>query len=122
MNVVTAFLYGELQEKVYMEQPKGFIVGGKRDMVCHLTKGLNGLKQSLREWNKVIDKFFLETLKMNRNTADACVYIKRENVQILLVVLYVGDILIASSCLNLLAHTKHEMSNCFKRRISVNQK
>lgn len=116
MDVVTAFLYGKLQEDVYMEQPEGFISDENQDKVCHLSKALYGLKQAPREWNKVIDKFFSEELGMTRNTADACVYMKRENGHVTLVALYVDDLLIASSNMNVLLDTKHKLQTSFKMK------
>ena len=41
MNVKTAFLYGELDEEVYMKQPKGFVLDGQEHTVCKLVKQNN---------------------------------------------------------------------------------
>ena len=49
MDVKTAFLNGELEEEIYMEQPEGFIVLGKAKKVCRLVKSLYGLKQSPKQ-------------------------------------------------------------------------
>ena len=49
LDVKTTFLHGELDEEIYMQQPKGFIVSGKEDYVCLLKKYLYGLKQSPRQ-------------------------------------------------------------------------
>ena len=46
LDVKTVFLHGNLEEKLYMEQPEGFIQKGLEDKVCLLKKSLYGLKQS----------------------------------------------------------------------------
>ena len=57
LDVKTAFLHGELEEDIYMQQPEGFIVSEKEDYVCLLKKSLYGLKQSPRQWYKRFDSF-----------------------------------------------------------------
>jgi len=46
MDVRTTFLYGELEEEIYMEQPDGFVVPGEENKVCRLIKSLYDLKQA----------------------------------------------------------------------------
>ena len=60
MDVATAFLNGELQELVYMNQPKGFVENGKEEMVCRLRRSIYGLKQSPRCWNSALDEHLKE--------------------------------------------------------------
>ena len=45
MDVKTTFLHGDLEEEIYMKQPEGFMVKGKKELVCRLKKSLYGLKQ-----------------------------------------------------------------------------
>jgi hypothetical protein len=40
------FLNGDLYENVYMAQPNGFVVEGKENLECHLTKSIYGLKHA----------------------------------------------------------------------------
>jgi len=46
MNVKTAFLNGDLEEEIYMDQSEGFIAKGQENKVCKLVKSLYGLKQA----------------------------------------------------------------------------
>ena len=66
--VKTTFLHRELKEQIYMQQPKGFIVVGKEDHVCHLKKSLYGVKQSPRQWYKRFDSFMIGMVIPEANT------------------------------------------------------
>jgi len=46
VDVKTTYLYGDLDEKIYMEQPVGFKLPGKENKVWQLRKALYGLKQA----------------------------------------------------------------------------
>ena len=48
MDVKTGFLNGNLEKDIYMQQPEGFIVGRKGNLVCKLQKSIDGLKQASR--------------------------------------------------------------------------
>ena len=55
MDVITAFLTGEIAEEIYMNQPEGFVVQGKEQLVCRLKKSIHDLKQLPRCWNSILD-------------------------------------------------------------------
>ena len=56
LDVKTAFLYGELDEELYMEQPEGFKIPGQQHKVMHLKCAIYGLKQAALAWWNVFDK------------------------------------------------------------------
>ena len=45
MDVKIAFLNGDLEEEIYMDQSKGCVVPAKEKKMCKLVKSLYGLKQ-----------------------------------------------------------------------------
>eukprot|EP00253_Pinus_taeda_P009367 PITA_09367 len=57
MDVKSAFLNGDLEEEVYIEQPDGFTLGNDPNLVCRLKKDLYGLKQAPRAWYYRLDKY-----------------------------------------------------------------
>jgi hypothetical protein len=59
MDVKTKFLHGDLEEEIYMKQPEGYVVKGKKELICKMKKSLYGLKQSPRMWYKKIDTYML---------------------------------------------------------------
>ena len=96
IDVKTVFLYGDLDEEIYMNQPDGFKVARKEKMVCKLEKLLYGLKQSPRQWYKRFDKFMIGK-KYTRSKYDHCVYLRKlQDRSYIYVLLYVDDMLIAS--------------------------
>jgi hypothetical protein len=95
LDVKTAFLHGELEEEIYMDQPEGLVVPGKKDLVCKLKRSLYGLKQSPRQWYNRFDSFMLAH-GFKRSQYDSCVYIKFVNELPIYLLLYVDHMLIAA--------------------------
>ncbi|GJX04434.1 retrovirus-related pol polyprotein from transposon TNT 1-94 [Tanacetum coccineum] len=75
MDVKPAFLNGNLEEEVYVEQPEGFFINGKEKMVCKLKKSIYGLKQASRQWyikfNDTITSFSFEEIIVDRYMGEA---------------------------------------------------
>lgn len=82
-DVKTAFLYGLLEEQIYMKQPEGFDDG--TDRVCKLLQSLYGLKQSPRSWNKRFVDYMLK-LGFVVSDADPCLYVRQKQDHKLIVV------------------------------------
>nr|GFD19298.1 retrovirus-related Pol polyprotein from transposon TNT 1-94 [Tanacetum cinerariifolium] len=59
MDVKTTFLYGPLKEKVYVNQPDGFVDPYHPDRVYRLKKVLYGLKQAPRAWYDELSNFLI---------------------------------------------------------------
>ena len=59
MDVKTAFLHGDLEEQIYIDQSEGFTQSGKEHLVCKLKRSLYGLKQTLRQWYKWFDSYMI---------------------------------------------------------------
>ena len=77
MDVNSAFLNGELEEEVYVEQPPGFMDLKHPDYVYRLDKALHGLKQAPRAWYETLAQFLLES-GFQRGTIDKTLfYLKR---------------------------------------------
>ena len=75
MGVKYAFLDGEIDEIIYMEQPKNFVTRDSKSMVCKLKKSLYGLKQSPRLWYHKFHKI-ISLFGFVMNPADECIYHK----------------------------------------------
>ncbi|GKC87929.1 zinc finger, CCHC-type containing protein, partial [Tanacetum coccineum] len=71
MDVKTAFLNGELDEEVYMNQPQGFIMPGSERKVFKIIKSLYGLKQAPKQWHQKFDEVILSNGYL-LNQADKC--------------------------------------------------
>lgn len=113
MDVRTAFLHGDLDEEIYMEQPEGFEVSGKENLVCKLKKSLYGLKQAPRQWYKKFDSF-MGSQGYKRTNADQCVYFQRyPDGNFVALLLYVDDMLIVGKDVTKISQLKKELSNYF---------
>ena len=113
LDVKTAFLHGDLEEEIYMEQPEGFEVKGKEHFVCRLKKSLYGLKQAPRQWYLKFDSF-MEDHGYGKTNSDSCVFVKRfSDDDFIILLLYVDDMLIVGHDANKIKSLKNELSKAF---------
>ena len=74
LDVKKTFLYGELEDEIYMQQPKGFEVKGKENLICRLRNNLYGLKQAPPQWYKKFESML--EYGFHKTQADHCVFVK----------------------------------------------
>jgi hypothetical protein len=115
VDIKTAFLRGVLEpgEEVYMKQPKGFETKGKEDHIWELVKGLYGLPQGSRIWNKAMNKGML-SLGFTRIKSEYCLYFRRTPSGIILTGIHVDDFFIAASCSNQASQFKLQLASIWE--------
>jgi hypothetical protein len=112
IDVKMTFFNEDLFENVYMAQPKGFVIEGKENLGCHLVKSIYGLKQASRQWYLKFDET-VRKFGFKENEDHNYIYAKFKNETFIFLVLYVDDILLASSDVHLLLETKSFLSSHF---------
>ncbi|KAG8927105.1 hypothetical protein FRC01_008017 [Tulasnella sp. 417] len=115
MDVKTAFLNGDIEEEIYIEQPEGFKSGNNK--VCKLNKALYGLKQAPRQWNKKIHQALID-LGFSCSKADTGIYIYQRQdegeKEPMFIILYVDDVTLIAQNLTLLKSIKKKLANKFE--------
>jgi len=96
LDVQNAFLHGLLEEEVYMKQPLGYVNPQYPDYVCRLDKALYGLKQAPRAWHARLSGK-LQSLGFAPSKADTSLFYYNKKGHSLFVLVYVDDIIVASS-------------------------
>ena len=98
-----------------MVQPENFVYGDPKSMVCKLKKSIYGLKQASGEWyHKFHQAITSNSFKVN--LVEDCVYHKFSGRKFIFLILYVDDILLASSDISLLHETKKFLSTNFEMK------
>ncbi|GJR96684.1 putative ribonuclease H-like domain-containing protein [Tanacetum coccineum] len=96
MDVKSAFLYGKIDEEVYVSQPPGFVDPKYPKKVYKVVKALYGLHQAPRAWYATLSTFLLKS-GYRRGTIDKTLFIKKDKKDIMLVQVYVDDIIFGST-------------------------
>ena len=117
MDVKTAYLNAPIDCELYVEQPEGFEVKSPdgEKLVCRLNRSLYGLKQSGRNWNTLLHTFFIDH-GFTQSQVDTCVYCKSVDGQMLVVLVWVDDIIVAASNDLLLCEIKNLLKSTFKMK------
>ncbi|GKD53716.1 putative ribonuclease H-like domain-containing protein, partial [Tanacetum coccineum] len=116
MDVKNVFLYGKIEEEVYVCQPPGFEDPEFPDKVYKVEKALYGLHQAPKAWYKTLSTYLLDN-RFQRGQIDKTLFIKRVKGDILLVQVYVDDIIFKFTKKDLctkfekLMHKKFQMSS-----------
>lgn len=115
MDVKTTFLNGDLEEEIYMDQPEGCVVRGQEHKICKLVKSLYGLKQSPNLWYQKFDGT-ITSFGFLVNESDTCVYSKKDSRGCVIIFLYVNDMLILGTSLDLVIEVKDFLSTKFEAK------
>ena len=112
LDIKTAFLNGELEETIYMQQPEGYSMGGA-NLVCLLRKSLYGLKQAPRAWNRRL-KQELEDMGFTASDSDPSLFTAQLKSGTVYILVYVDDILVAANSLADIQSIKDRLASTFK--------
>ncbi|GJR23315.1 putative ribonuclease H-like domain-containing protein [Tanacetum coccineum] len=113
MDVKSAFLYGTIEEEVYVCQPPGFVDPEFPEKVYKVEKALYGLHQAPRAWYETLSTYLLDN-GFHRGQIDKTLFIKRLKGDILLVQVYVDDIIFGSTKKSLCDEFEQIMHNRFQ--------
>ena len=116
MDVKTAFLHGEIDQPLYMDQPEGYVHDENKDQVCLLKRALYGLKQAPRQWNRKFNAFMIDH-GFVRSGHDSCVYVKEvSSGEYVYLLIYVHDMLIAAKSVAEINKIKKDLSEGFEMK------
>lgn len=113
LDVKSAFLYGELNEEVYVDQPEGFVKRGEENKVYQLKKALYGLKQAPRAWFSRIGSYFKKE-GFEKSNYDHTLFLKKNGDKLLLVSLYVDDLIYTGDDEHMCTNFKSSMQKEFE--------
>ncbi|GJU39567.1 ribonuclease H-like domain-containing protein [Tanacetum coccineum] len=111
LDVNNAFLYGDLDEEVYMTLPPGYYDKNKTK-VCKLVKSLYGPKQASRQWNVKLTSALLKNVFIQSKN-DYSLYVKIKKGLFIGLLVYVDDIVITGNDLTKIENFKSFLSSKF---------
>jgi hypothetical protein len=111
-DVNNAFLHGDLEEKIYMRKPSGYNKGTARQ-VCKLLKSLYGLKHAIRQWYTKLTSCLIDFGFTQSNT-DNNLFTMSTSTSFTALLVYVDDIILASSSMTNIVAVKDCLHDKFK--------
>ena len=117
MDVKSAYLHAPIDCELFVEQPQGFSTTDKdgKHLVYKLKKSLYGLRQSGRNWNSLLHSYLVSE-GFKQSQADYCVYTKITDDSLTVIVIWVDDLIIASSSMDTLMNVKRNLGVRFKMK------
>jgi histone deacetylase 1/2 len=118
LDVQNAFLYGVLEEEVYMRQPPGFEKMFAPNYVCRLDKAIYGLKQAPRAWYTRLSSKLLK-LGFRMSKSDTSLFIYSKNGITIFMLIYVDDIIVTGSSQEAITALLCDLKRTLRLRILV---
>ena len=108
-DIDTAFLWSDIEEDIYMQQPEGHVDPIHPDYVCKLLKSLYGLKQAAHLWNQLMSKTLRAAGYQQLLTETSC-FVKTDQQGTTTVIgVHVDDLLIAARTDALIRQTVRDL-------------
>lgn len=114
LDIKTAFLNGELEEEIYLQQPPGYQQGGP-GVACRLRRALYGLRQAPRAWHTKL-KSELELMGFQSSEGDPGLWVLHEKQGSVWVLVYVDDMLVAAKGTGRVQEVKQHVMQKFDAR------
>ena len=113
-DVNNAYLNSEVDfEDMFMTQPEGYALNN--DYVCHLHKAIYGLKQAANCWHQTLLDF-MKSQGLTQSVMDTCVFVRRTGSSTLIVLIWVDDLIISASSMQVMQTFKRNFAKSFRTK------
>jgi hypothetical protein len=113
LDVITAFLNGDIHEEIFMEIPEGFLGSLDPSKVCKVNRALYGLKQAPKAWYERINSWLIRQ-GLTHSQHDPNLYFSVQNGKRTILLLYVDDLLLTGDNVNEIERLKSELQKEFE--------
>lgn len=112
LDVRTAYLYGDINEELYMKQPPGYVTQGEEEFVCRLRRSIYGLKQSARCWNEKLTEV-LKKIGFEASAADPCLFVATVTQKKVFLIVYVDDLILGCESDEVITYVHEQLKKSF---------